>query len=161
MDNPACSTVDVPSIHKTDHTSTTSLFDDSELALQCYQNKGVIVDDEEQDEPIRNKKRLSNVYNEVLLNILHSKSTWTDQDNSDNIMVENEDNENEENDAEIEENDNEEDGNDTLKMEEIRVSDGDSCNSNASSCLTFSDHYIKVGIIIHTCSVDRNDVNCD
>lgn len=149
MDNPACSTVDIPSIHKTDH-STTSLFDDAELELQCYHNRGVIVDDEEQKDPHLNTMGLPNVYNEVLLNVLNSSSSWKSKHKSDDMVIENEDNENEV--EENEENDNEDESNDCLKIEEnSRVSDGDSCNSNASSRLTFTDHYIKVGFFKLNC----------
>ena len=134
MDNPACSTVDVPSIHKTDHMNT-SLFDDSELELQCYHNKGVIVDDEEycdsKEDPLIDATTLSGV---VYPDIAPS-------DESDNATVENEDND----EAEENENENDEDGNDVLKLEDnCRISDGESCNSNASSCLTTVEHYIKV-----------------
>lgn len=138
MDNPACSTVDVPSIHKTDHTNT-SLFDESELELQCYHNEGVIVDDEENtadktdaDDPEVSK--LDVVYSEAVLNIMQSSPSWKNKDNSNNsINMENEDH------------DNDDDGCDTLKIEDnCRVSDGESCSSNSSSCLTFSEHYIKV-----------------
>jgi hypothetical protein len=132
MDNPACSTVDVPSIHKTDHMNT-SLFDDSELKLQCYHNKGVIVDDEEycdsKEDPLIETTTISSV---VYPDIAPS-------DESDNATVENEDND------ETEENEHDEDGNEALKLEDnSRISDGESCNSNASSCLTTVEHYIKV-----------------
>ncbi|KAL6590013.1 hypothetical protein ACP70R_050176 [Stipagrostis hirtigluma subsp. patula] len=131
MDNPACSTVDIPSILKTDHIKNTSLFNDSELELQCYHNKGVIVDDEDEcdakEDPLIEATTLPSVgYPDITIS-----------EESDNATVENEDHDNEE----IED---DEDVNDTLKLEDnSRMSDGESCNSNASSCLTASEHYTK------------------
>ncbi len=138
MDNPACSTVDVPSLLKTDRSST-SLFDNSELKLQCYHNEGVIVDDEEntvdKDDTNDGVSSFSNGYSEGLLNIMPSPS-WKNKDIADNrISNENED-------------DNEEEGSDTKQDDNCRVSDGESCNSNFSFCSTYSEPYIKVTLHI-------------
>ncbi|XP_065205168.1 F-box/WD repeat-containing protein 7 [Planococcus citri] len=104
MDNPACSTLDVPSLHKTDHTST-SLFDDSEVALECHYNEGVIVDDEEIEEKNDTSRGIEeDEYCDVVLNIMQSSPNDHRSD---------------------------------------KITDGESCSSNSSSCLTFSDHYIK------------------
>lgn len=139
MDNPACSTVDVPSPLKTDHTST-SLFDDSEIELQCHYNEGVIVDDEghnivkeEITHGIEVARLVEDVYSEVVLNIMQSSPSWKNRDSA-SSNTENEDNENE-------------DKSDTFKIkteDNCRISDGESCSSNSSSCLAFSDHYVKV-----------------
>lgn len=134
MDNPACSTVDVPPLLKTDHSST-SLFDDSELELQCYHNEGVIVDDEERtedrtehDDDISMSK---GAYSNVVMNILQSSPSWKNKDGTDsNSNSENDDTERE-------------DGIDTLKTDDnYRGSDGES--SNNSLCSTYSEPYIKV-----------------
>lgn len=142
MDNPACSTVDVPSLHKTDHTST-SLFDDTDLRLQCYHNEGVIVDDEENNivkedstHGIEVAELSEDVYSEVVLNIMQSSPSWKNRDIGNDVtnsVAENDDNDND-------------DKSDPFKLKEdnCRISDGESCSSNSSSCLTFTDNYIKV-----------------
>lgn len=138
MDNPACSTVDVPPLHKTDHSST-SLFDDSELELQCYHNEGVIVDDEERsedraehDDDISMSKA---EYSDVVLNIIQSSPSWKNKDST-------EINSNSESDID------KEDGSDTLKADDnYRGSDGES--SNISLCSTYSEPYIKVTTLIY------------
>ena len=138
MDNPACSTLDVPSLHKTDHTNT-SLFDDSEVALECHYNEAVIVDDEENLEKEDTSHGIDEVarlteeddYSDVVLNIMQSSPSWKNKDSSN------------ENDSE--------NRTDTIKLkaeDNCRISDGESCSSNSSSCLTFSDHYIKVSLFL-------------
>lgn len=134
MDNPACSTVDVPPLHKTDHSST-SLFDDSELELQCYHNEGVIVDDEERnedktehDDDISMSKA---EYSAAVMNIIQSSPSWKNKDSTEiNSNSESDDIDRE-------------DGSDTLKTDDnYRGSDGES--SNISLCSTYSEPYIKV-----------------